>query len=119
MRLALFRPVGSTRKMGRSQEVSSLTDDPRTEQQLRAEIAALKKRIDQQGAGEGALRHAKRATKRATRPAAQTSLIPFPVHVPVTRRASFAMWLAPAILLAPALKRAKQLAKTVKRRVLA
>lgn len=92
-----------------------MSDDPRTEQQLRAEIAAIKKRIEQQGtaAGKGALRHA----KRVTRPAAQRSLTLFPV--PVTRRASLSMWLAPAILLAPAVKRAKQLAKSLKRRVLA
>lgn len=94
-----------------------MSDDPRTEQQLRAEIAALKRRIEEQGTvvGKGAMKHA----KRATRPAAHGSPTLFPVHGTVTRRGSFSMWLAPAILLAPAVKRAKQLAKRVKRRLLA
>jgi hypothetical protein len=92
----------------RSWEVGSMSDNPRTEEQLRAQIAALQEQLEKRGSGAG-----KRAMRRAIKPAWQES--PSGVRVPVTRRSAFAMWLAPVILLAPAVKSAKRLAKAVKR----
>ena len=50
-------------------------------------------------------------------PASQRSLSLLRARVPVTRRSALAMWLAPLILFAPAVKTAKRFAKAVKRRV--
>jgi hypothetical protein len=109
--------------------VSSLTDDPRTAKQLRAEIAVLERQLEEQGTVAGtwsARRTERRASRRATRHAArdarqqaapQGSPSLVPAIVPVTRRAALALWLAPMILLAPAVKTARRFVKSVKRGV--
>jgi hypothetical protein len=95
-------------------EVSSLSDDPRTAEQLRAEIAVLKQQIEERSAVVASPRR-----RRAKKPAPRESRGPGSVSVSFTRRATFAMWLAPVILLAPAVKSARRLAKAVKRRMAA
>ena len=106
--------------------MSALIDDPRTAEQLRAEITALERQIEEQGTVAGrwaarrtrrraAMRVARDAARAAPQPAAQG---PLSLRAaPVTRRSALAMWLAPMILLAPTVKTAKRLVKSVKRRV--
>lgn len=90
-----------------------MSNDPRTTEQLRAEIAALKSLLEERTAAEG-----KRAAKRATNPSSQGSATSrlSAASVAVTRRTAFSMWLAPLMLLRPAAKAAKKLAKAAKRR---
>ena len=90
----------------RSQEVRTVSDDPRTAEQLRAQIAALKRQLEQRGPTAG-----KRAAKRVPQPLS--------ARAPVSRRSAFGLGLAPVILLAPAAKAAKRWAKGLKRRVAA
>ena len=103
-----------------------MIDDPRTTEQLRAEITALERQIEDRGTVAGKWearrawrrrRAAKDAARAAMQPASPGSLSRLPA--PVTRRSALAMWLAPMILLAPTVKSAKRLVKSVKRRVVA
>ena len=99
-----------------------MSDDPRTAEQLRAEIGHPRK------TGRGARQPGQQAGQQAGRQGFDHGFdeashedgiprIPPGAQVPVTRRSAFSMWLAPVIRLAPAVKTAKRFTKAVKRYV--
>lgn len=100
---------------GRSLEVCVTDDpsDPRTTDQLRAEIAALKRQISARAAA-AAMPVITRATKRTgvTKPR-----LPGRSQRPIDRRAALAMWLAPLLLAEPVMKATKRWAKRLGRRI--
>jgi hypothetical protein len=104
-----------------------LSEDPRTGEQLRAEIAALKSQIETQRAklarrpGPAPVKSSKRAAP--SKPPTNVRNLATPLRVSrlvagsvlVSRRTALTMWLAPAILVVPAVRTAEWIVKSFRR----
>jgi hypothetical protein len=91
-----------------------LSEDPRTGEQLRAEIADLKRQIETRRASVATAVEKATLGNQTRRPRA-FHLAAGPESL--SRRAALTMWLVPGILVVPAVRGAEQILQAFKRRI--